>query len=82
MKVTYHGHSVIQVETKTHNIIFDPFLTGNSLTNLKPEEVKRMSSCLLTDTMTMSEIQSRSLNKTMRSSLRRMSWPFISALKV
>ena len=40
MKVTYHGHSVIHVETKTHNIIFDPFITGNSLTNLKPEEVK------------------------------------------
>ncbi len=28
MKVTYHGHSVITVETKDHHIIFDPFLTG------------------------------------------------------
>lgn len=40
MKVTYHGHSVITVETKDHHIIFDPFLTGNSLTDIKPEDVK------------------------------------------
>ncbi|MFN2747652.1 MULTISPECIES: metal-dependent hydrolase [Bacillus] len=40
MKVTYHGHSVISVETGKHNIIFDPFITGNTLTDLKPENVK------------------------------------------
>ncbi|ATH92768.1 metal-dependent hydrolase [Bacillus glycinifermentans] len=40
MKVTYHGHSVITVETENHHLIFDPFLTGNPLTDLKPEDVK------------------------------------------
>ncbi|TWM29547.1 Hydroxyacylglutathione hydrolase [Bacillus paralicheniformis] len=40
MKVTYHGHSVVTVETGNHQLIFDPFITGNSLTDLKPEEVK------------------------------------------
>lgn len=40
MKVTYHGHSVIIVETENHHLIFDPFLTGNPLTDLKPEDVK------------------------------------------
>jgi L-ascorbate metabolism protein UlaG (beta-lactamase superfamily) len=40
MKVTYHGHSVVAVETNNHHILFDPFLTGNSLTDLKPEDAK------------------------------------------
>ncbi|MBU8787002.1 MULTISPECIES: metal-dependent hydrolase [Bacillus] len=40
MKVTYHGHSVITVETENHHLIFDPFLSGNPLTDLKPENVK------------------------------------------
>jgi L-ascorbate metabolism protein UlaG (beta-lactamase superfamily) len=40
MKVTYYGHSVVTVETGNHQLIFDPFITGNSLTDLKPEEVK------------------------------------------
>ncbi|MGG3625903.1 metal-dependent hydrolase [Bacillus gobiensis] len=40
MKVSFHGHSVVAVETKSHRIIIDPFLTGNNLTDLKPDDVK------------------------------------------
>ncbi|MBS4173812.1 metal-dependent hydrolase [Bacillus sp. FJAT-49736] len=37
MKVSYHGHSVIKVETNGKTILFDPFIKGNSLTDLKAE---------------------------------------------
>ncbi len=40
MKITYHGHSVLKVEAKGKTIFFDPFITGNELTNLKLEDVK------------------------------------------
>ncbi|MDR4948854.1 metal-dependent hydrolase [Neobacillus cucumis] len=39
MKVSYHGHSVIQIQSGGKNIIIDPFITGNPLTDLKAEEV-------------------------------------------
>ena len=38
MKVTYHGHSVVKIESGGKNIIIDPFITGNKLTDLKVEE--------------------------------------------
>lgn len=40
MKVTYHGHACFTVESEGHQIIIDPFLTGNPTTDLKPEDVK------------------------------------------
>ncbi|KAA0549123.1 metal-dependent hydrolase [Bacillus sp. BGMRC 2118] len=40
MKVSYHGHSVVKVETESKTILFDPFITGNSLTDLSADEVK------------------------------------------
>ncbi|MGE6628898.1 metal-dependent hydrolase [Bacillus sp. NPDC077027] len=40
MKVSYHGHSVVHIETKGYHIWIDPFLNGNKHTNLKPEDVK------------------------------------------
>ena len=39
-KVTYHGHSVVQFEHDGVKGIFDPFITGNELTDLKVEDVK------------------------------------------
>ncbi|WP_338750649.1 metal-dependent hydrolase [Bacillus sp. FJAT-52991] len=38
MKVSYHGHSIVKVETKGKTILIDPFITGNGLTDLKVEE--------------------------------------------
>ena len=40
MKVSYHGHSVVKIETNGKVILIDPFLTGNSKTDLKAEDVK------------------------------------------
>ncbi|WP_209122091.1 metal-dependent hydrolase [Alkalihalobacillus sp. BA299] len=40
MKVSYHGHSVVKIETNGKRIIIDPFITGNGQSDLKAEEVK------------------------------------------
>ncbi|MCM3111115.1 metal-dependent hydrolase [Lederbergia lenta] len=37
MKISYHGHSVIKIETNGKQIIIDPFITGNELTDLSAE---------------------------------------------
>lgn len=39
MKLSYHGHSVVMIETNGMVILIDPFITGNSLTDLKVDEV-------------------------------------------
>lgn len=39
VKVTYHGHSVVYIETKAGNIVVDPFLTGNGQCHVKPEDL-------------------------------------------
>lgn len=38
MKVSYHGHSIVKVETNGKTILFDPFITGNERTDLNVEE--------------------------------------------
>lgn len=40
MEITYYGHSFVQVKTKSHTILIDPFITGNSLCNIDPEAVE------------------------------------------
>jgi L-ascorbate metabolism protein UlaG (beta-lactamase superfamily) len=40
MKISYHGHSVVQIQTKGKSIIIDPFINGNQLTDLKVEETR------------------------------------------
>ncbi|MEK4968971.1 metal-dependent hydrolase [Cytobacillus sp. FSL R7-0696] len=40
MKVSFHGHSIVKVKTEDKTILFDPFITGNELTDLKVEEEK------------------------------------------
>jgi L-ascorbate metabolism protein UlaG (beta-lactamase superfamily) len=40
MKITYHGHSVVQIQTNGKSILIDPFINGNQLTDLKVEEVR------------------------------------------
>lgn len=38
MKISYHGHAVIKVETNGNTLLFDPFINGNSLTDLKVDD--------------------------------------------
>lgn len=40
MKLTYWGHSGFLLETGTHRLVFDPFLTGNPKAAQKAEKVK------------------------------------------
>lgn len=40
MKISYHGHSIVYVQTETHNILIDPFITGNELTDLDSKVVE------------------------------------------
>ncbi len=40
MKVSFHGHSFVKIESKGKNILIDPFITGNDLTDLKVSDVK------------------------------------------
>lgn len=40
MKITYHGHSCVQIESGDKSLIIDPFLQGNPLATVKPEEIK------------------------------------------
>lgn len=40
MKVSYHGHSVVQVVTEKKTILIDPFITGNELCDLDPKQVE------------------------------------------
>lgn len=40
MKLTYQGHSCFMAEARGKRIIIDPFLNGNPLAKIKPDEVK------------------------------------------
>lgn len=40
MEISYHGHSIVKIKTNGTNIIIDPFIRGNSMTDLKVEEEK------------------------------------------
>ncbi|WP_144547917.1 metal-dependent hydrolase [Bacillus sp. X1(2014)] len=40
MKISYHGHSVVQIQTNGKKILIDPFINGNQLTDLKVVETK------------------------------------------
>ncbi|WP_227766198.1 metal-dependent hydrolase [Zhaonella formicivorans] len=39
MRLFYHGHACFQIECGQGNIIIDPWLSGNPLAKIKPEEV-------------------------------------------
>jgi L-ascorbate metabolism protein UlaG (beta-lactamase superfamily) len=47
MKIIYHGHSCFTLESGAKSVIIDPFLTGNPLAEIKPEDVK-VNAVLLT----------------------------------
>ncbi|WP_416297042.1 metal-dependent hydrolase [Paenibacillus illinoisensis] len=40
LKITYHGHSSVQLGTEEKSLIIDPFLRGNELAVTKPEDIK------------------------------------------
>ena len=40
VKVSYHGHSVVQVVTDSHTILIDPFISGNEACDLDANTAK------------------------------------------
>lgn len=40
MKISYHGHSAVQIEVNEHRLFIDPFITGNPLSDLDPDKVE------------------------------------------
>jgi L-ascorbate metabolism protein UlaG (beta-lactamase superfamily) len=40
MKISYHGHSVVQIQTNGKTILIDPFINGNQLTDLKVAQTR------------------------------------------
>ncbi len=39
-KVTFYGHSCVGIESQAHKLIIDPFITGNELSPIKPDDVE------------------------------------------
>lgn len=39
MKITYHGHSVVLIETNGKKLIIDPFITGNGQANVNMNDL-------------------------------------------
>lgn len=40
MKITYHGHSCVQITDGEHSIVIDPFVSGNPLSKTKSEDIQ------------------------------------------
>jgi len=39
VKITYHGHACFTIQTSKANLLIDPFLTGNEMADVKPDQV-------------------------------------------
>ncbi|WP_132742962.1 metal-dependent hydrolase [Scopulibacillus darangshiensis] len=48
MKVTYHGHSVVLIESSKANIIIDPFITGNGEARIEAADLPNIDVIILT----------------------------------
>jgi L-ascorbate metabolism protein UlaG (beta-lactamase superfamily) len=40
IKLTYHGHACFHIESNGHKLLIDPFITGNPVAKVKPEELE------------------------------------------
>ncbi len=40
IQFTYHGHSCVEIAYDNHRLIIDPFLNGNPVATVKPEQIK------------------------------------------
>ncbi|MGE7021483.1 metal-dependent hydrolase [Solibacillus cecembensis] len=38
MRISFHGHSVVKIQTNKHMILIDPFINGNGQTDLQVEQ--------------------------------------------
>jgi L-ascorbate metabolism protein UlaG (beta-lactamase superfamily) len=40
VQITFHGHACFTIKTAAADLIIDPFLSGNAMADVKPEQVK------------------------------------------
>lgn len=46
--LTFHGHACFEIATNGHRLIIDPFLTGNGLADIGPDDIESLDTILLT----------------------------------
>lgn len=39
MKITFHGHACVEIQSESYSLLIDPFLTGNPKAVTKPEQL-------------------------------------------
>ncbi len=47
MKLVFHGHSCWEVVGEKHRLLIDPFITGNPLADVRPQEFKQVDAILI-----------------------------------
>ena len=47
VKLTFHGHACWEVQGSQHRLLIDPFLTGNPLADVKPDDFKTLDAILI-----------------------------------
>jgi L-ascorbate metabolism protein UlaG (beta-lactamase superfamily) len=48
LKLKFHGHSCWELESGSHRLLIDPFLSGNSLADVGPEQFKKLDAVVIT----------------------------------
>jgi L-ascorbate metabolism protein UlaG (beta-lactamase superfamily) len=48
VKLTFHGHSCWEIESADYRLLVDPFLTGNDLSDVKPDAFDKLDAILIT----------------------------------
>jgi L-ascorbate metabolism protein UlaG (beta-lactamase superfamily) len=48
IKLTFHGHSCWEITSDSHNVLIDPFLTGNPLADVEPDQFDKLDAILVT----------------------------------
>lgn len=48
VKLTFHGHACWEVQSSSHRIVIDPFLTGNELADVGPDAFDELDGMLIT----------------------------------
>ena len=48
LKLRFHGHSCWELEDGKHRVLIDPFLTGNPLADVKPEQFEKLDAIVIT----------------------------------
>ncbi len=48
VKARFHGHSFWEIEGTSHRVLIDPFITGNELSDVKPESFGKVDAILIT----------------------------------